>query len=34
MDIDYGLKINFSRREIRVLLLHEFHLGYKATEAN
>ena len=33
MDVDYGLKINFSRREIRVLLLHEFHLGRKATEA-
>ena len=33
MDVDYELKINFSRREIRVLLLHEFHLGRKATEA-
>ena len=33
MNVDYGLKINFSRREIRVLLLHEFRLGRKATEA-
>ena len=33
MDVDYGLKINFSRREIRILLFHEFHLGSKAIEA-
>jgi transposase len=33
MDIDHGLKMNLSRREIRVLLLHEFRLGHKATEA-
>jgi hypothetical protein len=33
MDADHELKMNLSRREIRVLLLHEFHLGHKATEA-
>ena len=33
MDADHELKINLSRREIRVLLLHEFRLGHKATEA-
>jgi hypothetical protein len=33
MDVDHGLKMNLSRREIRVLLLHEFRLGHKATEA-
>ena len=33
MDDDVELKINLSRREIRVLLLHEFRLGHKATEA-
>ena len=33
MDADRELKMNLSRREIRVLLLHEFRLGHKATEA-
>ncbi len=33
MDVDHELKMNLSRREIRVLLLHEFRLGHKATEA-
>ena len=33
MDADHELKINLSRREIRVLLLHEFGLGHKAIEA-
>ena len=33
MDADHELKMNLSRREIRVLLLHEFRLGHKATEA-
>ena len=33
MDVDHGLKINLSRTEIRVLLLHKFRLGRKATEA-
>ena len=33
MDVDHGLKINLSRKEIRILLLHEFCLGHKATEA-
>ena len=32
MGVDHGLKINLSRREIRVLLLHEFRLRRKATE--
>ena len=31
MDADHALKMNISRREIRVLLLHEFLLGRKAT---
>lgn len=29
----YALDFKLSNREIRVLLLHEFHLGCKATEA-
>ena len=33
MDVDVESKINLSHREIRVLLLHEFRLGHKATEA-
>ena len=33
MDADHELKMNLSRREIRVLVLHEFRLGHKATEA-
>ncbi|CAM4898316.1 unnamed protein product [Rotaria socialis] len=33
MDADHELKMDLSRREIRVLLLHEFRLGHKATEA-
>ena len=34
MDADRELEINLSRREIRVLLLHEFCLGHKATQAS
>ena len=33
MDADHELKMNLSLREIRVLLLHEFGLGHKATKA-
>jgi hypothetical protein len=33
MDADHELKMNLSRREIRVILLHEFRLDHKATEA-
>ena len=33
MDIDLELETKISRRELRVLLLHEFRLGRKATEA-
>ena len=33
MDADHQLKMNLSCSEVRVLLLHEFRLGYKATEA-
>ena len=33
MDADHELKMNLSRGRIRVLLLHEFGLGHKATEA-
>ena len=33
MDIDRETEMNLSWREIRVLLLHEFLLGHKATEA-
>jgi hypothetical protein len=33
MDVDHGLKMNLSRREIRVLLLLEFRLRHKAKEA-
>ena len=31
--VDHGLKMNLSRREIRVLLLQEFRLGHKVMEA-
>ena len=33
MDNDRETEMNLSRREIRVLLLYEFLLGHKATEA-
>lgn len=33
MDVDLELETKISRRELRVLLLHEFRLGRKATEA-
>ena len=33
MDAYHELKMNLSRREIRVLLLHEFRRGHKATQA-
>jgi transposase len=33
MDVDLELEIEISRRELRVLLLHEFRLGRKATES-
>ena len=33
MDADREKEMNLSRREIRVLLLDEFFLGHKATEA-
>ncbi len=33
MDVDLELEMKISRRELRVLLLHEFRLGRKATEA-
>ncbi len=33
MDIDLKLETKISRRELRLLLLHEFRLGRKATEA-
>ncbi len=33
MDADHEPKMNLSRRKIRLLLLHEFRLGHKATEA-
>ena len=33
MDADHELKMNLSCREIRALLLLEFRLGHKATEA-
>ena len=32
MDAHHELEMNLSRREIRLLLLHEFRLGHKATE--
>ena len=33
MYVDHELKMIFSHREIRVLLIHEFRLGHKVTEA-
>ena len=33
MDVDLELEMKISCRELRVLLLHEFRLGCKATEA-
>jgi transposase len=33
MVVDLELEMKISRRELRVLLLHEFRLGHKATEA-
>ena len=33
MDVDLELKMKISRRKLRVLLLHEFCLSRKATEA-
>ena len=32
MDVRHGLKMNLSRREIRVLLLQEFRLSLRAVE--
>ena len=33
MDVDRESEMNLSCKELRVLLLHEFRLGRKATEA-
>ena len=33
VDVDLESELKISRRELRVLLLHEFRLGRKATEA-
>lgn len=33
MEVDVETETNLSRKELRVLLLHEFRLGRKATEA-
>jgi histone-lysine N-methyltransferase SETMAR len=33
MNVDLELELKISRRDLRVLLLHEFRLGHKATEA-
>ena len=33
MDVDRKSEMNLSCKELRVLLLHEFRLGRKATEA-
>ena len=33
MDVDQESQMNLSRKELRVLLLHEFRFGRKATEA-
>ena len=32
MDINQELEMNLSHKELRVLLLHEFHLGRKSTQ--
>lgn len=34
MDVDLESEMTLSRRELRLLLLHEFRLGHKATEAS
>jgi len=34
MDFDLEFELKISRRDLRVLLLHEFRLGHKATETN
>jgi transposase len=31
MDVDLELELKISRRDLQVLLLHEFRLGHKAT---
>ena len=33
MDVDLELELKISRRELRVVLVHEFRLDHKATEA-
>jgi transposase len=33
MDVNDGLEMNLARRDIRVLLLHEFRLDHKSIEA-
>ena len=33
MEVDLELEVKLSRREFRLLLLHKFRLGHKATEA-
>ena len=33
MDVDLELELKISRRDLRVLLLHEFRLGHEATKA-
>ena len=33
MEVDLELELKIFRQELRVLLLHEFRLGHKATEA-
>ena len=33
MEVDPELEMKLSRRELRLLLLHEFRLGRKVTEA-
>ena len=32
MDVNQELEMNLPRKELRVLLLHEFHLGRKSTQ--
>ena len=33
MDVDLEVEVKISREELQVLLLHEFRLSHKATEA-
>ena len=33
MEVDLETETNLSRKELRVLLLHEYRLGHEATEA-